>query len=126
MVVVRWVLARIILLVDFLFHPRGVKRAAAAQADIDRQTSRFTLYQYAACPFCVKVRWAMQRNSLNIEKRDAKRNADYAEELVAGGGRLKVPCLKVEQEDGSSQWVYESDAIIDLLHNTFPQSTAKS
>lgn len=126
MVVVRWVLARIILLVDFLFHPRGVKRDTNEQADIDRQTSRFTLYQYAACPFCVKVRWAMQRNSLNIEKRDAKRNADYAEELVAGGGRLKVPCLKVEQEDGSSQWVYESDAIIDLLHNTFPQSTANS
>ena len=126
MLVVRWVLARIILLVDFLFHPRGVKRASQEQADIDRQTARFTLYQYAACPFCVKVRWAMQRNSLNIETRDAKRNSQYADELLSGGGKLKVPCLKIEQEDGSNRWVYESNEIIHLLNTAFPPFTAKS
>jgi len=121
MVVIRWVLARIILLVDWLFHPRGVKRAPSEQAKLDEQTAKFSLYQYAACPFCVKVRWAMQRNSLNVETKDAKRNPNFAEELVAGGGQLKVPCLKVEQDDGTSTWLYESSDIIAFLEEKFPQ-----
>lgn len=120
MVIVRWVLARIILLIDFLFHPRGVKRAPNEQTELDRETDNYVLYQYAACPFCVKVRWAMQRNSLNIETRDAKRNKQYAEELVAGGGKLKVPCLRIEQDDGSSQWLYESTDILAYLDDKFP------
>lgn len=124
MVVVRWVLARIILLVDFLFRPRGVKRAPELQADLDRQTAGYALYQYAACPFCVKVRWAMQRNSLNIETRDAKRNPRFAEELVAGGGQLKVPCLRVENDDGSAEWLYESSEIIAFLDERFPLKNA--
>ncbi len=121
MVVIRWILARIILLVDFIFHPRGVKRAPDEQAKLDQQTAKFSLYQYAACPFCVKVRWAMQRNSLNIETKDAKRNPQYAQELTNGGGQLKVPCLKIEQDDGSSKWLYESTDIISFLSDKFPQ-----
>lgn len=121
MVVIRWILARIILLVDFIFHPRGVKRAPDEQAKLDQQTAKFSLYQYAACPFCVKVRWAMQRNSLNIETKDAKRNPQYAQELASGGGQLKVPCLKIEQDDGTSKWLYESSDIISFLSDKFPQ-----
>jgi len=120
MAFVRWFLGRIILLVDFLFHPRGVKRDAQLQSTLDEETSKLSLYQYAACPFCVKVRWSMQRNSLKVETKDAKRNAQYAEELVAGGGHLKVPCLKIEEQDGSSTWMYESSDIISYLELRFP------
>jgi len=119
MAFVRWLLARIILTVDFFFHPRGLKRDQEAQKVLDKETAELSLYQYAACPFCVKVRWSMQRNSLNVETKDAKRNPEYAEELVAGGGHLKVPCLKIEQEDGSAHWVYESSEIISYLEQRF-------
>ena len=119
MFIVRWLLARIILTVDFFFHPRGLKRDQEAQKVLDEETAKLSLYQYAACPFCVKVRWSMQRNSLSVETKDAKRNPEYAEELVAGGGHLKVPCLKIEQEDGSANWMYESSEIINYLEQRF-------
>ena len=124
MVIIRWILARIIMLVDFLFHPRGIERDAETQTAIDQETAKLSLYQYAACPFCVKVRWAIQRNGLKIENKDAKRNIQFAKELVAGGGALKVPCLRIEEQDGSSTWMYESDDIINYLEQRFQLATA--
>ena len=119
MAIIRWVLGRIILLVDFLYRPAGVKRSAQEQAELDQQTSSLALYQYAACPFCVKVRWEMKRQSLNVETRDAKRNSQFAEELVAGGGALKVPCLRIEEDNGEVTWMYESSDILAYLDQRF-------
>jgi len=119
MIVIRWVLGRIILLVDFLYRPAGVKRDAQEQAALDAETAKLSLYQFAACPFCVKVRWSMKRQSLNIETRDAKRNAQFADELVAGGGALKVPCLRIEEGNGSVTWMYESSDILAYLDQRF-------
>ena len=56
----------------------------------------------------------MRRNNLKVETRDAKRNPEFAEELQAGGGKLKVPCLKI-QENGETRWMYESSDIISYL-----------
>lgn len=117
MIVIRWILARIILVVDFLYRPTGIKRSTDVQAALDKSLSTLALYQYAACPFCVKVRWAMKRNTLNIETRDAKRNPEFAKELEEQGGALKVPCLRIEEESGAITWMYESNDIIDYLEN---------
>ncbi|MFL0805445.1 MAG: glutathione S-transferase N-terminal domain-containing protein [Agarilytica sp.] len=119
MFVVRWVLGKIILLVDWIFTPKGIERSADDQAQIDAQTAKLALYQYLACPFCVKVRRAMKRNSLNIETRDAKRCENSREELVKGGGNLKVPCLRIEEKDGEVVWLYESSDIINYLESSF-------
>ncbi len=124
MFVVRWVLGKIILLVDWIFTPKGIERSADDQAQIDAQTAKLALYQYLACPFCVKVRRAMKRNSLNIETRDAKRCENSREELVNGGGNLKVPCLRIEEKDGEVVWLYESSDIINYLENSFSPRTA--
>lgn len=118
MQVIRWILGRIILLVNFLTPPRSVKRSAAEQAQIDAETKSLTLYHYQACPFCVKVRRAFKRHSLNIETRDAKRSEQFKQELVQGGGALKVPCLRIE-ENGSTKWMYESSDIISFLESRF-------
>jgi len=106
-------------LVDFLYRPASVKRSTQEQAELDQQTSSLALYQYAACPFCVKVRWEMKRQSLNVETRDAKRNSQFAEELVAGGGALKVPCLRIEEDNGEVTWMYESSDILAYLDQRF-------
>ncbi len=121
MAVIRWVLGRLILLFDWVFTPRGVKRSAEDQRIIDQQTASLALYQYQACPFCVKVRRAMKRNSLNIETRDAKRNELYKNELLEKGGKLKVPCLKI-QENGEERWMYESSDIISYLEQRVAQT----
>jgi len=119
MVVIRWMLGQLILLLNFIFSPRGIKRPAELQATVDAETAQLTLYQYLACPFCVKVRRSMKRHSLNIETRDAKRHAPFREELVQGGGKLKVPCLRIEEEDGNVRWMYESSDIISYLEQSF-------
>lgn len=119
MTVIRWLLGRIILLIDFLTTPKGVKRAPDQQALLNQQTASLALYQYPACPFCVKVRRSLKRHSLNIETRDVKRVDSFREELVNEGGRLKVPCLKITEENGESRWMYESKDIIHYLEGRF-------
>ena len=114
MLVIRWVLGRIILLLNWVFTPKGIKRSAEDQQAIDEQTATMALYQYEACPFCVKVRRSMKRNTLKIETRDAKRNQTFKIELLEKGGKLKVPCLKI-QENGEERWMYESSDIIAFL-----------
>ncbi len=119
MTVIRWLLGRLILLIDFLTAPRGVRRPEAQQALLDRQTAGLALYQYAACPFCVKVRRAMRRHSLRIETRDAKRELRYRQELQEQGGQLKVPCLRIEEPAGQVRWLYESSDIIRYLEQRY-------
>ena len=119
MAFIRWVLARFILLADFLYKPKGLDRTAQQQSEIDAQTAKLTLYQFAACPFCVKVRWSMKRLALNVETRDTKRDPQFANELLVGGGSPKVPCLKIEDDEGGVTWMYESSDILTYLDEHF-------
>ena len=113
--IIRLILGRLILLLNWVFTPRGVKRSPDMQAIINGKTSKLALYQYEACPFCVKVRREMKRQSLSIETRDVKRSDAAKAELLAGGGNLKVPCLRIEDAPGQARWMYESGDIISYL-----------
>jgi glutaredoxin len=117
--IIRLILGKLILLFNWVFTPRGVTRDAASQANIDAQTAGLKLYQYEACPFCVKVRREMKRQSLHIETRDVKRSESAREELLAGGGSLKVPCLRIDEGEREPQWMYESKEIIQYLERRF-------
>lgn len=121
---IRWLLGALILFFDQVFSPRGIRRDVGLQATVNQQTAKLALYQYKACPFCVKVRRAMKRQSLNIQTLDAKRCDASREELLAGGGKLKVPCLKIEDPDGKVSWMYESSDIIHYLENRFTAQAA--
>ena len=61
----------------------------------------------------------MKRQGLDIEVRDVKRSAAAKSELLAGGGTLKVPCLRIEQGERVPQWMYESQDIIQYLEKQF-------
>ena len=119
MSIIRWLLGSLILVLNWVFTPRSIKRDAQAQTAIDEQIGQLTLYQYKACPFCVKVRRAMKRQGLDIEVRDVKRSAAAKSELLAGGGTLKVPCLRIKQGEQASQCMYESQNIIGYLEKQF-------
>ncbi|KZN51414.1 glutaredoxin family protein [Pseudoalteromonas luteoviolacea] len=114
MKLIRWLLGRLILLFDFVFTPRSKKRSAQAQQQLDTITQNLKLYQFKACPFCVKVRRAAKREGLKLETRDAKSNAAYRQELLEQGGKVKVPCLRIE-EQGQVTWLYESSDIVSYL-----------
>lgn len=111
-------LGRLVILFDLLTRPRKLKRSAAEQQLVDAQTEKLSLYQFYACPFCVKTRRVIHALNLNIETRDAQKNQQYRSELEQQGGAIKVPCLRIE-EDGKQTWMYESTEIINYLQQRF-------
>jgi glutaredoxin len=115
----RLLLTPFVLLWEMLTTPKGIERTPEAQQQIDAQTAQMTLYQFRSCPFCIKVRREMRRLSLNIELRDAQHDAQHRADLQTGGGKAQVPCLKLTDEKGNVQWLYESDAIIQKLRSRF-------
>lgn len=115
MFIVRWLIGRIILLLNFVFSPTGTKRTPELQAEVDASTQHLTLYQLPACPFCVKVRRSIKRDGLNIELRNINQNEDYREELIREGGKRTVPCLKITDENQKVTWLYESSVVVGYL-----------
>ena len=108
-----------LLLWEWLSPPQGVVRPAAAQQQIDQQCQALALYQFRTCPFCLKTRRMLRSLSLNIALRDAQHDAQHRADLLQGGGQIKVPCLKITDAQGHSQWLYESNAIIAYLRQRF-------
>ncbi len=75
----------------------------------------YILYHKLACPFCYLVRHAIDELGLDIEMRDIVENPNFRTELVAGGGMQQVPCLRILDPDGGTEWLYESRDIIEYL-----------
>ena len=115
----RIVLGPVMLLKEKLTRPQGIVRPAAAQQSADLQCQSLALYQYKTCPFCMKVRHEMARLSLNIQRIDAQPPGADRDALTHEGGQTKVPCLKITDSAGKSQWLYESDKIIGYLRGRF-------
>jgi glutaredoxin len=114
---VREGLGRLIILIDFIFSPKKQQRTESDQEKINEEVKSIKLYQFYACPFCIKTRRAIKRLNLPIETRNAQ-SGQYRVELLAGGGEVKVPCLKIESNEGV-QWMYESADIIQYLEKRF-------
>ena len=120
---VRWLLAQIIIFIDWVTRPKPVQRSSDAQAEVDQQTESMVLYHFQMCPFCVKTRRQIHRLALNIESRDARNDPQWNQELVNDGGKYQVPCLKITAADGSVQWMYESTDINQYLDEKFSASS---
>ncbi len=117
---VRWVIGRIITFISFLTLPKQGVRAPELQSKSNEKLKNYSLYQFAACPFCIKVKRHLRRLNLNMELHDAKNDHQHKETLLSGGGKLMVPCLKISDAQGKTQWMYESSDIINHLNNEFP------
>ena len=115
----RVVLGPFMLLKEALTRPKGLTRADAAQAVVDEQCKTLALYQFRTCPFCIKTRQEIARLSLNIQRIDAQHEGAGRQALLAGGGHTKVPCLRMTDVSGSTQWLYDSEKIIAYLRGRF-------
>ena len=113
------VLVWLILAWDAITGRRPIARSAAEQARVDAETSKLALYHFASCPYCRKVRRDIRLLGLSIEQRDIKQDPARRDELVAGGGKKQVPCLRVTEPDGSVRWIYESRDIGRHLEERF-------
>lgn len=111
-------LGQMIVLGDALTRPRPQRRSPQGQATVNTEAVALSLYQFHACPFCVKTRRAMHRLNVPIALHDAKGDPQAREQLQSGGGKVKVPCLRIE-EAGGTRWMYESSDIIAYLEQRF-------
>ncbi|WP_058555909.1 glutaredoxin [Thiohalocapsa sp. ML1] len=111
-------LGRAIAFIDHATRPTPMQRTPEAQSQVAEAVASMALYQYFACPFCIKTRRALHRLNLPIELRDAQRDPEHRATLAREGGRIQVPCLRVDGPDGT-QWLYESNDIIGFLQARF-------
>jgi len=93
-------------------------RSDAEQAEVERDAQQLTLYHRLTCPFCIKVFIALRRLDVPVSRRNITADADARRELVNEGGRQMVPCLRIDEPEGT-RWLYESDDIIAYLDQRF-------
>ncbi len=118
-------MGRTIVFVDYVTRPKPVQRSPEDRAQVEKAAQSLSLYQFYACPFCIKTRHAIHGLNLPISTRDAQNDQGHRAALEAGGGKIKVPCLRID-ENGESTWIYESNEIIAYLNQRFdPNSLAE-
>ncbi|RMR05066.1 hypothetical protein ALP94_03706 [Pseudomonas savastanoi pv. glycinea] len=111
-------LGQLVIFIDFITRPAKKKRTPEAQAAVEQSAKNLSLYQFNACPFCVKTRRTLHKLNVPVALHDAKNNEQDRQTLLNEGGKIKVPCLRIE-EDGKTTWMYESKVIIDYLNQRF-------
>jgi glutathione S-transferase len=91
--------------------------------DTNRQsaaaTTGLTLYYFPACPFCIIVLDVIEDLDLSIGLRNIHADPRWRQELIEGGGRRTVPCLRIEDDGRGVKWMYESRHIIHYLQERF-------
>ena len=80
----------------------------------------YQLFTSDTCGFCARVRQFSQQRGMSMEFRDTLRDPAAFKELLQGGGRGTVPCLRSQRGD-EVEWMYESMDIISYLDTHSPQ-----
>ncbi|PJA33313.1 MAG: glutaredoxin [Zetaproteobacteria bacterium CG_4_9_14_3_um_filter_53_7] len=108
--------------ISFLTRPRKIKRTHDEQLAVAAKAKSMSVYQYFACPFCIKTRRAIHRLNIPMEYRDAQvRGGEHRNALEQQGGQIKVPCLRIDDGEKTT-WMYESGDIIAYLNQQFDPS----
>ena len=76
---------------------------------------QYQLFKTDTCGFCYRVRSFLQEKNIQVPVRDINQDQEAFSELLAGGGRSMVPCLRIESSDGGVSWMYESMDIMNYL-----------
>lgn len=74
-----------------------------------------SLYQRPYCLYCLKVRAALKLMKVELALLNISKDKHAFNALVSEGGKKMVPCLRIERDDGSVEWMYESNDIIKYI-----------
>jgi len=78
----------------------------------------YQLFKSDTCGFCYRVRGHVAQLGMELPLRDIHQEADAFRELLQGGGRSMVPCLRIERSTDAGtevEWMYESMDIMQYL-----------
>ena len=79
-----------------------------------KEQESYQLFKTDLCGFCYRVRDFAEEKGISLTLRDTMTDMVAFRELLQGGGRSTVPCLKIQREK-EVIWMYESLDIIDYL-----------
>lgn len=77
------------------------------------------LFHFTTCSNCIIVRLALWWMGLELPLKDIRSYPENKAELIAGGGKKQVPCLRIEDEKDGVRWMYETIDIIRYLKQQF-------
>ena len=117
--IIRNALGYTIAAMDVVTRTKPAKRSAESQAVIDQQTAQMSLYQFTACPFCIKARRGIHKLGLKIQTMDAMNDSQARNDLQVQGGKVQVPCLRIKEAGKPDVWMYESGDILSYLQQRF-------
>jgi glutathione S-transferase len=83
-----------------------------------RRIPGLSLYHFEGCPWCTRVRTALDRLGIEVELRDVQNEPTRRAELIGATGRATVPCLRIEDANGA-RWMHESADIIRWLEGRY-------
>ena len=81
-------------------------------------SEQYQLFKSDTCGFCFRVRAYVDQLGLELPLRDVHTDVEAFRELLQGGGKSTVPCLRIERstETGTEvEWMYESVDIMQYL-----------
>ena len=81
---------------------------------MNQRAEDYQLYKTDLCGFCYRVRHFLDANDIDIPLRDVNQDAAAFRELLSGGGRTTVPCLRIQRGE-ETEWMFESTDIMRYL-----------
>lgn len=93
-----------------------IKKIFTTKEDKTMSIKSLSLYHFDSCPYCARTRQAIDKLDVNVELRNIHLEPGHSVDLLAYGGKMQVPCLLIENEDGQKDWLYESNDIIYFLN----------
>lgn len=105
---------------DQWFKVKPASRSSEEQCSLDRESRRIQLYFCKTCPTSIKIKRRCMHLGLRVVEKDVERVNAYRNELIHGGGEVRVPCLRIEGRLGQeTRWLYSSDKIMQYLDRRF-------
>ena len=90
---------------------------------LHRMTEQYILYQYDSCPYCRRVRQFLDGVDVSVPMRDILLDREAYIDLIRGGGKGTVPCLRIERDTGDVEWLYESADIVEHINAQHRKNT---
>lgn len=112
-------------MVNWFKSPACLQRSAKEMQSLARETRGVSLYFHQLCPVCIRIRRVLRELNVPIELRDVRKSPIYCDDLLAGVGEIRTPCLRVV-ENGNIDWICGVEPILEYLMNRFgPQQDSK-
>jgi glutaredoxin 2 len=80
------------------------------------KNTKYSLYYYDSCPFCVRVLRSLDKVNVKVELRNVMSDSSHRSALQQATKRTTVPCLRIDS-GADTKWMFESMDIMRFLQS---------